>query len=222
MPPLYRGHIPTTSAQKVVVAGAAAVRALANPARADMIAALGEVTGRVALERLRSRLRSSEGGRRLLAERPVVTSAIDTRGCPPGSFGAAYEAFLSRHRFDPDDRSPVALVDDEELAYVVLRYRQVHDFWHVLCGLPPTVLGELGLKWFELVQTGLPVAALSAVFGPLRLGPRQRAKLATKYIPWALREGQRATLLLSVHYEAELETPLDALRASLSLTPAPK
>ena len=30
---------------------------------------------------------------------------------------------------------PVALVDDEELAYVLLSYRQVHDFWHVLVRL---------------------------------------------------------------------------------------
>jgi len=45
----------------------------------------------------------------------------------------------------------------------------VHDFWHVLCGLPPTVLGELALKWVEMVQTGLPVAAFSGLFGPLAL-----------------------------------------------------
>jgi ubiquinone biosynthesis protein COQ4 len=49
-------------------------------------------------------------------------------------------------------------------------HEQVHDFWHVLCGLPPTVLGELALKWVEMVQTGLPVAAFSGLFGPLALG----------------------------------------------------
>jgi len=37
------------------------------------------------------------------------------------------------------------------------RYREVHDFWHVLCELPPTVLGEITLKWLEAVQTGLPM-----------------------------------------------------------------
>jgi len=46
---------------------------------------------------------------------------------------------------------------------------QVHDFWHVLAGLPPTVMGELALKWFELVQTGLPLCAFSGVFGPIIL-----------------------------------------------------
>ena len=56
----------------------------------------------------------------------------------------------------------MTLVDgDDELAWIMTRYRQVHDMWHVLCGLPPTVLGEVALKWLELVQTRLPVAALS-------------------------------------------------------------
>jgi ubiquinone biosynthesis protein Coq4 len=31
------------------------------------------------------------------------------------------------------------------------------------------VLGEVALKWVEMVQTGLPVAAFSGLFGPLAL-----------------------------------------------------
>lgn len=80
------------------------------------------------------------------------------RECPPQSFGHAYGEFMHKFTLDADERTPVTLVDDEELAYIMLRYRQVHDFWHVICGLPPTLLGELALKWFELVQTGLPVS----------------------------------------------------------------
>lgn len=55
------------------------------------------------------------------------------------------------------------------------RYREVHDLWHVLSELPPTVEGELALKWFELIQTGLPVCALGAVFGPLALPSTERS-----------------------------------------------
>src|SRR3546814_13378512 len=51
----------------------------------------------------------------------------------------------------------------------MLRYRQVHDFWHVLSGLPPTVMVEIALKWLELGQTRLPMTMLSSVFGQLRL-----------------------------------------------------
>lgn len=224
MPALYPGHLPTSAAQKVFVAGAAAVKALADPRRADMVATLAEVTGRVALERLQRRLRASDEGRHLLAERPLISTAtMATLGsdCAPSSFGGRYASFMQRHRLDADERSPVALVDDAELAYILLRYRQVHDFWHVLCGLPPTLFGEVSLKWFELAQTGLPMTALAALAGPARLSAAQRARLASVYVPWALREGARAKDLLAVKYEDHLHTHIDDLRASLSLRPAP-
>ena len=53
------------------------------------------------------------------------------------------------------NRAPVKFVEDDELAYVMLRYRQVHDFLHVLTGVNTDVVGEIGLKWFEFFQTGL-------------------------------------------------------------------
>lgn len=51
-------------------------------------------------------------------------------------------------------RPSVRFIDDPELAYVMTRYRQVHDFWHVLSGLETDVFGEIALKWFEFMQTG--------------------------------------------------------------------
>lgn len=49
---LYGGHQPTSPLQRVAIAGWSAVSALANPERGDMVAALGEVTGNLALERM--------------------------------------------------------------------------------------------------------------------------------------------------------------------------
>jgi len=46
----------------------------------------------------------------------------------------------------------VRFVDDDELAYVAARAREVHDMWHVLFGCPTTILGELALKALEFVQ----------------------------------------------------------------------
>lgn len=43
-------------------------------------------------------------------------------------------------------------VDDEELAYVLTRMREVHDFWHVLFGCDTDVLSELAVKGLEFVQ----------------------------------------------------------------------
>lgn len=65
---------------------------------------------------------------------------------PSNTFGHQYARFMQSHGFAPEERQPVRFVADPELAYVLQRYREAHDFWHVLCGLPTTVHGELALK----------------------------------------------------------------------------
>ena len=37
-------------------------------------------------------------------------------------------------------------MSDVDLAYVLQRYREIHDLLHVLTGMPTNVLGELGQK----------------------------------------------------------------------------
>ncbi|CAM9224940.1 unnamed protein product [Pylaiella littoralis] len=174
---LYGGHQPTSPLQRTAMAGWAAVTALMKPERADMVATLGEVTGRLALERLYRSMLADPEGREILRARPVINeSTVDLAALaalPDGTFGKSYSNFMKGNKFSPDSRSPVQYVDDPDLAYVMRRYREVHDLWHVLSDLPPTVEGELALKWFELVQTGLPMCALGAVFGPLALPRRE-------------------------------------------------
>ena len=118
----------------------------------------------------------------------------------------------------------------------------------VLSGLPPTVEGELALKWFELIQTGLPVCALGAVFGPLALPSAEgrgnsngelkergqkhgggggrggsREVLASTYVPWAIRAGRNTRKpLVCVWYEKRWEQPLEAVRRELGVEEAPR
>ena len=47
-------------------------------------------------------------------------------------------------RVTPDSRADVKFVDSEELAYVMQRYREVHDLLHTLLGMPTNILGESG------------------------------------------------------------------------------
>ena len=52
----------------------------------------------------------------------------------------------------------------------MLRYRQNHDFWHVLLSLDSiSVESEIILKWFEMTHMHQPVAVLSSFFGILKL-----------------------------------------------------
>lgn len=113
-----------------------------------------------------------------------------------------------------------SLIDQPELAYAMTRYREIHDFLHVLTGLPPTVEGELALKTLEAVQTGLPMAALSAIAGPLSLrDPRKISQWYSGAAPavtaWAAICGRRS---VPIHLLVCCEHLSTGLRV---LTPAP-
>ena len=128
---------------------------------------------------------------------------------------------MSSHDFSADNRPKVKYIVDEDLAYVILRYRQVHDFWHTLTGLPPTILGEVALKCFEWRITGLPSCGLSSLIGPLRLTWEERSILVRYYVPWALRSGTECEDLMLYPYEKKLDMDIDDVRAELNLEPAP-
>ncbi|CAE6429309.1 unnamed protein product [Rhizoctonia solani] len=134
-----------------------------------MVAALGETTAGSALPRLRDQMLASSEGRALLKDRPRVnTSTVDMVALskmPVGTWGHTYVTWLDRCGVTPDTREPVHYIDDPELAYVMTRYRECHDFYHAVCGLSVSVPSELALKVFELANFGLPSTALSALSG---------------------------------------------------------
>ncbi|XP_047227696.1 ubiquinone biosynthesis protein COQ4 homolog, mitochondrial isoform X2 [Girardinichthys multiradiatus] len=141
---LYPGHIQTTSFQKALLAVGSGVAALQNPYRHDMVAVLGETTGHLALLNLRDRMRNDPEGYTILTERPRIRlSTLDLENMaslPDGSFGREYLRFLEDNKVTPDSRAEVKFVDNEELAYIMLRYREVHDLLHTLLGMPTNML----------------------------------------------------------------------------------
>ena len=219
----YPGHVPTSLPGRALIAADAALRAITDPRDARMVGVVGEATGSGALRRMHERMARHPVGRVVLQDQPTV-SAATVEGLlrmPAGSLGQAYAAFLGAHAFNPDERSAVQFVDDADLAYVMTRYRQVHDLWHVLYGLPPSLLGEVALKWIEATQTGLPMCYMAAVAGGLRLKPTERAMVTRHVLPWAARHALSTTDLMSVYYERELERPLSELRAKLGVERPP-
>ena len=226
----------------------------------DLVAAVGELTSMypttVFLDRLRDRMLATASGRRILRHRPIIhSSTIDLdhlRQLPSHTFGRAYVHFLDHEHVSPDTRTPIRFIDMpsdtttngtspvdvhalSERAYVMLRYRQTHDFMHALTGLPTTLTGELALKWFEFEQTGLPMPFFSGLLGPLRLLTPFRFKEISVsandqetwpiywqvYLPWAMQAGNRAEFLLSVYFEEHFKEDLQVMRKRLHLLPVP-
>lgn len=60
----------------------------------------------------------------------------------PGTVGGTYFAFLEKNKVTPDSRLPVRFIRDPELAYVMQRYREIHDLVHAVSGQPTNMLGK--------------------------------------------------------------------------------
>jgi hypothetical protein len=104
-------HIPLSRPHKLALTVGSALASLANPARGDMIALLSELSGEPMLPRLRDMITSSEEGRLLLMERPVInTKSIDMKyleSLPETTFGKQYWNWLRWCNVGPDTRAKV-------------------------------------------------------------------------------------------------------------------
>lgn len=188
---------------------------------ADLIAALGETTATpYFVYRLRDAMLSNPSGRRILRNRPRITSQTMSvkklRALPESSVGHAYVSWLDREGVSPDTRDSVKYIDDEECAYVMQRYRESHDFYHALTGLPVFVEGEVALKAFEFANTRLPMTGLS-LFAISRMKPAERTRFWNTYLPWAVSNGLRSKEIINVYWEEELERDIDDLRNELGI-----
>lgn len=223
---LYESHIPTSVMQKVLLTTGSALMALYNPERADMVATLGETTGFLALKNMHKKMQADPIGQQILQECPRVNSStIDMnklRQLPDGSFGREYARNMDTNEITADSRDEVKFVDDKDLAYVMQRYREVHDFVHTLAGLSISVSHEIAVKWYEMIQTGLPMCALSSVVAPIRLTARERRELRKYYIPWAVYCGYQSNFFMNFYFEKHFEEPIDDLRQRMNFVPAPK
>lgn len=204
----------------------AAFIALYDTHRGDMVAIVGEAFGEPSLKRMHDAMMACEEGRHVLLEKPRIQGSGDIaylRGLPSNTFGNAYIRWMDLHGYDPSARSAVRYVCDKDHAYVMQRYREVHDLWHVLVGFPTSVLAEIGQKWLELLQTGLPMCFLSSVVGPLRLSTDERIQLMRFYIPWAAACHSAITRtgvpLIARYYEDYFEQDIDEVRATLGIIP---
>lgn len=167
---------------------------------------------------------SNPTGRRILRDRPRITSrtisVTKLRAFPESSVGSAYVSWLDREGVSPDTRNNVKYIDDEECAYVMQRYRESHDFYHALTGLPVFVEGEVALKAFEFANTLLPMTGLS-LFAITRMKPEERTRFWSTYLPWALSNGLGSKDIINVYWEEELERDVDDLRSELGIERPP-
>lgn len=226
-------HIPTSLGSRAFLSAGAALGLLRAPSRGDLLTVLTQTSSMPMIARLLEQMRATHEGRCLLVARPSLNSAtIDLAALerlPAGTFGREWVRWLAANNVGPDGRADAHYMPNLETRYVIQRYRETHDFYHVLLGMPTSTLGETVVKYFELAHMHLPVAGLAALGGSLRVlnDDRRRAstheasQLAT-LAPWAWRLGRHVRVpLISIAWERRMAQPLDALRAELGIAEPP-
>ncbi|KAF7988671.1 hypothetical protein HCN44_001244 [Aphidius gifuensis] len=216
-------HVQLSTLQRTILAAGSAAVSLVDPFRGDMIACLGETTGKYSLNYCLEKMKLSDEGHKILLEKPRInTKTIDMtylENLPDGTLGKTYHNFLKINNVTPDSRDHVKFIDDIELAYVMQRYREVHDIFHAVLVMPTTMLGEVTVKWVEALQTRLPMCIGGALFGASRLRPRQRQLYIDHHLPWAINTGKKSNFLLSTYFEKRWDQTLDDFHREMNIQP---
>ena len=204
-----------------LLAGAIA-RLLRDSSRLDDIHLVAELVGRRRFAALLAE------GRRLdspiLRERPEIDGqSVDferLRSLPADTLGGAYVRHLDGNGLKLYlDQTSDRVIRDPEVGYLIHRYRQVHDIWHVLLGLGVQPHEEVLVHAFVLGLLGLPNSALIVGFGGVQHLLLRRRWQAIRALPGAYQSGRAAAGLLWVRLEELWERPLAQVRAELGVEP---
>jgi ubiquinone biosynthesis protein COQ4 len=203
----------------------AVVRVMGDSNLTHEIHRVEEITGRPAYRKLLEQLRHDPDGERILAERPELSSELvdydALRRMPATTLGGAYVRHLDGNGITADYQAArTRHVDDEEMAYLMRRFRQTHDVWHALLGLGILGHEEVVIHAFSYGQLRLPVSAMVVSFGSLKHIVMERRWGALRH---SLREayqiGRDAAPLIKVIWEDHWAEPLEGVRARYNVRP---
>lgn len=185
--------------------------------KTDLLVYIHNLMGCFSFKRLHHRMQLSEGGRAILERRPVVNpSTIDIHQLsrlPKDTFGYLFYEHMVSHGFEKGVKSPPkSPLENEHTAYAKQRWRETHDFRHVLTEMPAKMADETIIAAFQYGNHRNSWSFLVMVIGPLfswsPISPfKQWRSMREAYIA-----GKKAVCLASVDYEASFSVPLKSLQ----------
>ncbi|VVC91822.1 unnamed protein product [Leptidea sinapis] len=186
-----------------------------------MIACLGETTGERALKYMREKMIESNEGAEILRDLPRINSQTvcfkTLAEMPQNTLGRVYADFMRDNNITADSRLPVQFIEDVELAYVMQRYREVHDLVHATLFMKTTMLGEVTIKWVEGIQTQLPMCIGGGIWGATRLKTKHRKLYLNQYLPWAIKTGLNAKFMQGIYFEKRWEQDIDDYHKEMNI-----
>lgn len=202
------------------------LRLFSDPTRLDEVFKIIDTlsdprSGLVTPERKRSMIeavRRKPGCERIFEDRPLATEKVDLAALAAlreGSLGRAYAVHMLSNRLDPDFYTKIEPTD--ELRWLSLRLRQVHDVWHVLVNFHVTVIGEVGLQAFTATQIPALFPPVIVAGGILRSLQKQALPDTTDAVADGFHAGRSARSMLTYRWEERWEQPLDELRREIGI-----
>ncbi|KAM3145911.1 hypothetical protein pb186bvf_001889 [Paramecium bursaria] len=196
-----------------------AIKAYRYPTEANHLSHLGELSGYYCIKDIHNKMLNHPTGQRILRDKPRVPEIIEQTkllNLNANSFGYHYGQFMASHNLKSSERPIVRYIQDPELAFVYQRYKDIHDFIHVLLMFDISIYDEIVVKWFEMVQLGLPSTTLSAFVGSFKLTCEEKNNLIQN-LPTIISKAQRSEFMMNVYFEEHLQDDLNLFRKSLKL-----
>lgn len=176
---------------------------------------------------MRSRLRRSEQGRRLLAERPDLVPLLKDRealrALPANSLGRVYLEFVESEGISADglveasnevDRAG----DAADLDWLHNWLRDTHDLWHAALGYKGDLVGEAALLAFTHHHTQNIGIAMIATMAWFKLGRETDPEIRARSV---VRDGRRrakqTAWFVGVPWHEWLARPVDDVRRDLGV-----
>ncbi|MFY0564045.1 Coq4 family protein [Archangium lansingense] len=162
----------------------------------------------------------SEGGRRLLSERPSLQGKVldlaVLESLPEGTLGYEFARYYRDNKISPFETT---LELKSDIDYIGKRYRETHDLLHVLTGYATDQVGEMELQAYALGNLGIRTAAFILLMSSFQLFNVVRSGIGgSEYLRrlWAAyRRGRASPQFLDVWFEHHWETPVATLRERL-------
>ena len=188
----------------------------------DLATAQDTIDGR-RFQRMSEQLSRTQSGQKLLTQKPKLSvSSINwtyLSQLPEHTFGHAVWLHFSTHNlFEEPDLGVPQINWGPDAEYIKDRYRQTHDFRHVLLGLGITGKEEVLLNIFQASQFFLLLNALIGFFGLLKHGwhhPIHTLRSAIK----AIKIGRNSQFTMELPYEELWDQDLNELRKKLNIVP---
>jgi ubiquinone biosynthesis protein COQ4 len=179
------------------------------------------------LHRLRARLRRSEQGRRLLAERPDLVPLLKDRealrALPEDSLGRTYLAFVESEGISADGLVEASKEVDRaeevvELTWLRNWLRDTHDLWHTVLGYKGDLVGEAALLAFTHYHTGNVGIAMIAGIAWYKLGRETDPALhARSVVVDGRRRAKHTAWFVCNPWHEWLARPLEEVRRDLKV-----